>query len=557
MGKPIILSLDDDVAVSAAIERDLRTHYGKRYRIIKSTAPAEALETLARLKERDDEVALLLVDQRMPVMEGTEFLLEAMTTYPDARRVLLTAYADTPAAITAINEIGLDHYLMKPWGPAEENLYPVLDDLLGDWEAGAEHPYDGIRVAGTLWSPESHTAKDFLARSQVPYRWLDIERDSDAAAAVEAAVGERDGHHRLPVVFFPDGTNLIAPTLVELADKIGQHTEASEEFYDVVIVGAGPAGLAAAVYGASEGLRTLLIDKEATGGQAGTSSRIENYLGFPSGISGADLARRATTQAARLGAEILTAQEVEAIELKETTRTVRLSDGRTVSSHAVIIATGVSVQRLDAPGISDLTGAGVYYGAAMTEAANYRGRHVFVVGGANSAGQAAMHFSRYVSQVTMLVRGPSLDGAMSQYLIDQIAATDNIDVRTRVSVVAAHGGGAGLESIDVLDGATESVENVPAAALFLFIGARPHADFVDGVVQRTASGFIPTGPDLNGSSGRPEDWPLERSPFLLETSVPGVFAVGDVRDGVVRRVASAVGQGSTAISMVHEHLKSV
>ena len=557
MGKPILLTLDDEVPVSDAIERDLRSHYGRDYRIIKSTAPAEALEILRRLRERDDEVALLLVDQRMPEMQGTEFLLEALRLYPQARRVLLTAYADTPAAITAINEIGLDHYLMKPWGPAEENLYPVLDDLLEDWEANVEHPYDGIRVAGTLWSPESHHIKDFLARSQVPYRWLDIERDADAADEVDAAIKSNDGRRRLPVLFFPDGTKLIAPPLAELADKIGQQTRASEDFYDVIIVGAGPAGLAAAVYGASEGLRTLLIDKETTGGQAGTSSRIENYLGFPSGISGVDLARRATTQATRLGAEILIAGEVTEIEVNESGRTVHLRDGHSVSAHAIVLATGVSVRRLDAPGIAELTGAGVYYGAAMTEAANYRGREVFVVGGANSAGQAAMYFSRYASKVTMLVRGSSLHNDMSLYLIDQISATENIAVRTGTSVAAAHGGKSGLESIDVVGTATDEVENLTAAALFLFIGAQPHADFVEGVVQRTEAGFIPTGPDLGGGTGRPDGWPLERSPYLLETSVPGVFAVGDVRDGVVRRVASAVGQGSTAISLVHQYLKTV
>ncbi len=555
MAKPIILTLDDEVPVSDAIERDLRAHFGRDYRIVKATAGRQALEVLARLRDRNDEVALLLVDQRMPEMEGTEFLLEAMTLFPEARRVLLTAYADTPAAITAINEIGLDHYLMKPWGPPEENLYPVLDDLLGDWQASVEHPYDGIRVAGTLWSPTSHQVKDFLARSQIPYRWVDIERDEGAAVEVDAAIGE--GERRLPVVFLPDGTSLVAPSLPDLAHLVGQQTEASEAFYDVVIIGAGPAGLAAAVYGASEGLRTLLIDKETTGGQAGTSSRIENYLGFPSGISGVDLARRATAQAARLGAEVLTASEVDGIEVSEAGRAVVLSDGHRINAHAIILATGVSVRRLDAPGVAELTGAGVYYGAAMTEAANYRGGHVFVVGGANSAGQAAMHFSRFAARVTMLVRGDGLDRSMSQYLIDQIEATDNIDVRTGAEVGAVHGGDTGLASIDVVEREGGGVENLAADALFLFIGAKPHADFVDGVVQRTEAGFIPTGPDLEGEGGRPTGWGLERFPYLLETNVPGIFAVGDVRDGVVRRVASAVGQGSTAISMVHQYLKTV
>ncbi|HKJ57232.1 MAG TPA: FAD-dependent oxidoreductase [Nitriliruptoraceae bacterium] len=557
MPPPIILTLDDEVAVSDAVERDLRSHFGRDYRILKSTAPAEALDVLRRLKARNDEVALLLVDQRMPEMTGTEFLVEAMALYPDARRVLLTAYADTPVAITAINEIGLDHYLMKPWGPADEHLYPVLDDLLDDWQASAAHPYDGIQVAGTLWSPESHVVKDFLARSQVPYRWLDVERDADAKTAVDAANAEGDGAWSLPVVFFPDGSTLVAPTLSDLAQRVGHRTRATEEFYDVIIVGAGPAGLAAAVYGASEGLRTLLVEKETTGGQAGTSSRIENYLGFPSGISGVDLARRATTQAARLGAEILTTQEVRSVEIAETTRGVRLDEGRIVQAHALIIATGVSVRRLDAPGIDELTGAGVYYGAAMSEAANYRGAHVFVVGGANSAGQAAMYFSRFAERVTMLVRGERLDASMSRYLIDQIAATATIDVRTRTEVVSVAGGDAGLASIEILDRDGDTRETVPADALFLFIGARPHADFVGDAITRTDAGFIPTGPDLAGDGAQPGGWPLDRSPFLLETNVPGVFAVGDVRDGVVRRVASAVGQGSTAISMVHQYLKTV
>ena len=553
MAKPIILTLDDEVQVSDAVERDLRSHFGKDYRIVKSTSPAEALETLGRLKQRNDEVSLLLIDQRMPEMEGTDFIREAMKIYPDARRVLLTAYADTTAAITAINDIGLDHYLMKPWGPPEENLYPVLDDLLDDWEATVEHAYDGIRVAGTLWSATSHHVKDYLARSQIPYRWLDIERDSQAAAEVAAVNGDQ---RRLPVVFFPDGTQLVEPSMPELAEKVGHHTRASEQFYDVIIIGAGPAGLGAAVYGASEGLRTLLVDKETTGGQAGTSSRIENYLGFPNGVSGVDLARRATTQATRLGAEILTAQQVTGIEVSDPYRLVKLADGRSVSCHALIIASGVSVRTLDLPGVAEFTGAGVYYGAAMTEAANYRGEHVFVVGGANSAGQAAMYFSRYADQVTMLVRGSSPNKGMSQYLVDQIDSTANIDVRTESGVVEAQGNER-LETLKIENTATGESETVSAAALFLFIGAKPHTEFLSDVVARNHSGFVLTGPDLLEDGKRPKRWPLKRDPFILETSVPGIFAVGDVRQGVVRRVASAVGQGSTAISMVHQYLKTV
>ena len=556
MAKPIIFTLDDEVQVSDAVERDLRAHFGRDYRIIKATAPLDALDVVRRLKQRGDEISLFLIDQRMPEMEGTEFLLEAMTVFPEARRVLLTAYADTPAAITAINEVGLDHYLMKPWGPAEENLYPVLDELLDDWKATADHPYDGIRVAGALWSADSHDIKDYLARSQIPYQWLDIERDADAKAAVDAAQGDDSDQRRLPVVFFPDGSQLVAPTITDLAEKVGHRIHASEEFYDMVIIGAGPAGLAAAVYGASEGLRTLLIDKETTGGQAGTSSRIENYLGFPNGVSGVDLARRATTQATRLGAEILTAQEVTGISTSDQYRIVELADGRTVASHTVVIASGVSVRRLEAPGVADLTGAGVYYGAAMTEAPNYRGQHVFVVGGANSAGQGAMYFARYAKQVTIVVRGSNLDVAMSQYLIDQIEATPNIDVRVRSEVTAAHGD-RGLESITLRNNDTQAEETVEAGALFLFIGAKPHTEFLGDTVTRNNAGFILTGPDLLVDGGRPEGWTLKRDPFLLETNVPGVFAVGDVRQGVVRRVASAVGQGSTAISMVHQYLKTV
>jgi thioredoxin reductase (NADPH) len=556
MAKPIILTLDDEVQVSDAVERDLRTHFGKDYRIVKATTPTEALTTLERLRQRNDEVALLLIDQRMPEMEGTEFLLRAMTIYPEARRVLLTAYADTPAAITAINEIGLDHYLMKPWGPPEQNLYPVLDDLLDDWVATAEHAYDGIRVAGTLWSSTSHDVKDYLGRSQVPYKWLDIERDSNAAAEVEALVGAAGDRRRLPVVFFPDGTSLVQPTIAELAEKVGHHTEASEDLYDVIIVGAGPAGLGAAVYGASEGLHTLLIDQETTGGQAGTSSRIENYLGFPKGIAGVDLARRATTQATRLGAEILTAQAVTGIGVADPYRSVTLASGRTLRCRALIIASGVSVSRLDAAGIDRLTGAGVYYGAAMTEAANYRGEDVFVVGGANSAGQAAMHFSRYARKVTMLVRGSSLNAAMSQYLIDQIESTDNIEVLTQSTVTAVHGDDR-LASIDVTDNESGDTRTLAASALFVLIGAKPHTEFLGDSIQRNSAGFILTGPDLLLDGARPEGWTLRRDPFLLETSVPGIFAVGDVRQGAIRRVASAVGQGSTSISMVHQYLKTV
>ena len=553
MAHPIILTVDDDIQVVNAIERDLRQHYHQDYRIMKATSGAVALETVQRLKQRNDQMALFLVDQRMPGMEGVAFLAEAMKFYPNARKVLLTAYADTQAAIAAINLIGLDYYLMKPWSPPEQNLYPVLDDLLSDWLTTVEVPFDGIRVAGTLWSATSHTIKDFLARSQIPYQWLDIEQDAEARALVEAV---NKGQHCLPVLFFPDGSTLIDPNITTVAEKIGLRTQATQPFYDLIIVGAGPAGLASAVYGASEGLRTLLIEKETTGGQAGTSSRIENYLGFPNGLSGADLARRATAQATRLGAEILTAREVTQIRVDDPYRFVKLADGTELSCKALMIATGASLRTLDIPGIEALTGAGVYYGAALTEAAHYKGKPMFVVGGANSAGQGAMFFSRYASKVTMLVRGSSLQKDMSQYLIDQINRTENIGVRVRTSIIEAIGTDR-LEALVIKDNDTGDIETVPVAALFVFIGAKPHSEFVADIVERNEAGFILTGPDLIRGGRRPKNWRLNRDPFLLETSVPGIFAVGDIRQDTIRRVASAVGQGSTAVSFVHQYLKTV
>jgi len=553
MAKPVILAVDDEPQVLNAIERDLRRHFRGDYRIMKAGSGADALEAVKELKKRNSPVALFLSDQRMPTMSGTDFLGEASKLYPDARKVLLTAYSDTEAAIVSINEIGLDHYLLKPWDPPEQSLYPVLDDLLSDWWATVPVPYDGIRVAGTLWSASSHNVKDFLARNRVPYQWLDIETDAVAREMVESIVGE---HPQLPIVLFPDGEVLSAPDNLTLANKSGMQTKAALPFYDLIIIGAGPAGLGAAVYGASEGISTLMIEREATGGQAGTSSRIENYLGFPKGISGADLAQRATIQAKRLGAEILTAMEVVKVRVEDPYRYVVLQDGTELGCRALILASGVTVRELDAPGVKELTGAGIYYGAALTEAAHYRGRQVYVVGGANSAGQGAMFFSRYASKVTMLVRSSSLEKGMSQYLVDQINGTDNIDVELRTQVTAAHGENR-LEAITVHKIDTDEVEKRPAAALFLFIGAVPHSEMVAGVIERNRAGFIPTGAELLKDGHRPKGWRLNRDPYPLETSVPGIFAAGDIRQSTVRRVASAVGQGAVAVSLVHQYLKTV
>ncbi|MGD2063897.1 MAG: FAD-dependent oxidoreductase [Nitrospirota bacterium] len=553
MSKPIIMTIDDEPHVLNAIARDLQAHYKNDYQIVKAGSGTEALETVQEFKRRNVPIALFLVDQRMPTMSGVEFLEEAIKLYPEARKVLLTAYADTDAAIASINAIDLDYYLMKPWDPPEERLYPVLDDLLSDWLASVQVPYEGIRVAGTLWSAGCHEVKDFLARSQIPYQWLDIERDPEARALVEST---SEGRPQLPVVFFPDGSVLVNPDRRSLAEKVGLRAAAKQPFYDLIIVGAGPAGLAAAVYGASEGLRTVVIEKEVTGGQAGTSARIENYLGFPNGISGADLARRATTQAKRLGAEILTAQEVTRVRTEDPYRFVTLDDGSELSSHALLITTGVRIRQLDVPGIEPLVGASVYYGAATSEAIHYEGKKVFVIGGANSAGQGAMFLARYASEVTMVVRGDSLKSSMSRYLIDQIEATRNISLLPNTEVASVTGTDH-LEAITMKNNATGGTETVPADAMFIFIGAVPHSDIVAGIVERTEEGFIPTGPDLIRDGQRPRNWGLKRDPFLLETSVPGIFAAGDVRQGVVRRVASAVGQGAASVNFVHKYLETV
>lgn len=551
MAKPAIVAVDDDAQVAAAVVSDLRRRYAADYRILSANSGAEALEAVDGLQSRGDIVALFLVDQRMPVMSGTEFLLQARERFPRAKRVLLTAYADTDAAIQAINEVDLDHYLLKPWDPPDDNLYPVLDDLLSDWLANVPAPFDGIRVLGTRWSPDTHLIKDFLARNQIPYRFLDIERDPDAESQAQSA-----GDGKLPVVFTTDGRTLVQPSRREMADTVGLHTEAQQPFYDLVIVGGGPAGLAGAVYGASEGLRTALIEREAPGGQAGTSSRIENYLGFPAGISGGDLARRAATQAQRLGAELLTTLEVTGVTVEDNVKVTTLSDGSELRSHALLIASGMTVRKLGVPGYERFEGAGVYYGAAPSEAATYAGGHVYVVGGANSAGQGAMMFSRFAKSVTMIVRAKSLGVRMSQYLIDQIESQGNIEVLVDTQVEEVIGEDR-VEAVRLVDRATGDKTERPASALFIFVGAVPHSGFVSDIVRCNDKGFIYTGPDIFVDGEAPDTWTVDRDPYLMETSVPGIFAAGDVRHGVVRRVASAVGQGSVVVSMVHQYLETV
>jgi thioredoxin reductase (NADPH) len=515
-----------------------------------------ALNILTRLSQRAEPVALLLADHRMPHMTGIEFLTAAIRDFPDVRRVLLTAYADTEAAIGAINVVKLDHYLLKPWDPPDRNLYPVLDDLLDQWGTSYRPPFEGIRVIGTRWSRRCYEMREFLARNQIPYQWLDIEsaeRDAESARTIAA---HRDRLGRLPVVLLTDGTVLIDPSQAELADRLGLRTRSATTFFDLVIVGGGPAGLAAGVYGASEGLKTVIIEREAPGGQAGLSSRIENYLGFPSGLSGNDLARRAVAQAKRFGAEILAPQEVVKVRSEGPYRVITLADGEELSCHAMVIASGVQWRKLDVPGIERLQGAGVYYGAASTEALSCREEDVYIVGGANSAGQAAVHFARYAKNVVMLVRGESLGATMSQYLIDDIGQTPNIRVEFGVQVVGVHGENK-LEAISVACAHSGSVDRLPATSLFVFIGAAPRTEWLDGYVERDDRGFILTGQDLIRQGKRPNGWSVDRDPYLLETSVPGVFAVGDVRHGSVKRVASGVGEGSIAIQFVHAHLAKV
>ena len=550
--RPALLTVDDDVGVARAVQRDLRRRYGETYQVVGADSGQAALDVLGQLKLRDQDVALLLVDQRMPQMEGVDFLERAIDVVPRAKRVLLTAYADTHAAIKSINDLALDHYLVKPWDPPEEKLYPVIDDLLADWQASARaaEARDGVRVIGHRFSQGSHTVRDFLARNLVPYRWVDVERDPEGERLLKAAgaTGER-----LPVVVFPDGSWLEVPETLQVAEKVGLSTTAKGDFYDLVIVGGGPAGLAAAVYGASEGLSTVMVEREAPGGQAGQSSRIENYLGFPTGLSGEDLARRASTQALRFGAEVLSVRDVEGLEARGPARVVRLGDGHELTAHAVLIATGVAWRRLDVPGETELRGKGIYYGAARSEAQACEREDVLVVGGANSAGQAAVELAKVARRVTILYRGDSLATSMSSYLIDQIAELDTIEVRTGTQVTAAHG----ADQLEAVTLATPEGEGrLEASSMFIFIGAQPGTEWLDGVVARDRRGFVYSGRDAltaagNGSGPR---WAEDRDPYLLETSQPGVFVAGDVRHQSIKRVASAVGEGSMSVQFVHQYL---
>ena len=552
MRRPAILSVDDDPGVSRAVARDLRRRYGDRYRVVRADSGQQALDALREMKLRGDVVAVILADYRMPRMSGIEFLEQAMDLFPAARRVLLTAYADTGAAIEAINVVDLDYYLLKPWDPPEEKLYPVIDAQVEAWAAEDYHPVPETKVVGHRWSARSSEVREFLARNQVPYRWYASDSPEGERLLLAA---EADGR-ALPLVVTPDGDALLEPSDSELAGRVGLATTPSADFYDLVVIGGGPAGLGAAVYGASEGLRTVLVERTATGGQAGQSSRIENYLGFPDGVSGDQLTDRARRQAVRFGAELLTTCHVVGLEPTGSGRTVHFADGGSVSAHSVILATGVSYQRLDVPGLNQLTGRGVFYGSALTEAANCKGQDVYVVGGANSAGQAAAYLARGASSVTILVRGTTLETSMSYYLIQQLAGMDAVRVRACTEVIEAHGEDH-LERLTLRDNATGGIETVDAGWLFVFIGAAPRTDWLGDLVARDERGFVLAGPDLAPDGGRPPGWTLERAPYHLETSVPGVFVAGDVRAESAKRVASAVGEGAMAVMLVHRYLEKL
>jgi thioredoxin reductase (NADPH) len=547
-----IITVDDDPGVSRAVARDLRRRYGEQHRIVRAESGDSALDALRQMKLRGDQVAVILADYRMPQMNGIEFLERAMDIYPGAKRVLLTAYADTDAAINAINVVDLDHYLLKPWDPPEEKLYPVVDGLLEAWEATDHRRVPETKVVGHRWSARSSEVREFLARNQVPYRWYASD-EPEGERLLEAA--QADGR-RLPVVITPDGEALIEPTDSELASRVGLATTPSKDFYDLIVIGGGPAGLGAAVYGASEGLRTVLVERTATGGQAGQSSRIENYLGFPDGVSGAQLTDRARRQAAKFGAEVLTTRDVVSLEVNGSARSVRFADGSGIDAHTVILATGVSYRRLAAPGLDEMTGRGVYYGSALTEAAACSGQDVYIVGGANSAGQAAVYLSRGAKSVTILVRGSGLEQSMSYYLVQQIRDIPAISVRACTEVIGAEGTDH-LERLTLRDTSTGATETVSAQWLFLFIGAAPLTNWLDGVVERDPRGFVVSGPDLSVEGQPPKGWALDRAPYHLETSVPGVFVAGDARAESAKRVASAVGEGAMAVMLVHRYLEKL
>jgi thioredoxin reductase (NADPH) len=553
MLKPVIMSVDDEPVVLNTVGRDLHAKYQKDYQIVEAGSGREALDAVLRFKQRNTPIALFLVDQRMPDMTGTEFLARAKNFFPDAKRVLLTAYSDTEAAIQSINSIGLDFYMLKPWDPPEEKLYPLLDELLGEWYVKMHPPYHGIRVVGAAWSTNSRSVKDFLTRNQIPYQWLDIELDREAQTLIETL---DEGNEHLPVVFFPNGSVLIEPENVELAEKAGLNSQTAEQFYDLIVVGAGPAGLGAAVYSGSKGLKTLLIEQESIGGQADTSSNIDNFFGFPIGISGAEFARKQVNQARNFGVEILFAQRVEKVRVEDPYRFVSLSDSNELSCQTLLIATGVDTHQLDKPGIGKLSGKGVYYGASLAEAVACKDQDIFIFGDSNSAGQAAIILAQYARKVTFLSPSSSIARSMSVYLVNQISEVENIEVLDSTDVVEVNGKDQ-LESVTFTNRDNGKTKTAPTGAMFIFIGAAPRSEFVDRLLERDQAGYILTGQDLVGNGKQPGGWKLTRDPFYLETSVPGIFAAGDIRHGSVKRVAAAISEGAMAVKLIDQYLNSV